>query len=92
MLFNCHDGPSVLWDIFEKFHSTQPSKQNNIEVSEQVTIQKFRNTTTMLQYIYFTYMKQNLSIFTCSETVLKPATQYCRDRVSNEQENTTRIA
>ena len=42
--------------------------------------------------IYFTYMKSNLNIFTCSETDLKPASQYCHCSVSNEQENTTRIA
>ena len=42
--------------------------------------------------IYFTYMKSNLNIFTCSETDLKPASQYCHCSVSNEQENTTRLA
>ena len=31
-------------------------------------------------------------MFTCSETDLKPASQYCHDSVSNEQENTTRLA
>ena len=78
LLFNCHYDPSVLWDIFGKLDSKQP-------------IQTFLNTRAILQYIYFTYMKWNLNIFTCTEDA-KPVSDYCRDSVSNGQENTTRIA
>ena len=60
LLFNCHYDPSVLWDILGKLDSTQPGlhKINKIIYTsrlEQVTIQTFRNTRTILQYIYFTY-------------------------------------
>ena len=52
---------------------SQPSTQNiqNIEVSEQVTIQTFQNTRAILQYIYFTIIKSNLNIFTFPEMDFK---------------------
>ena len=77
-----------------KLDSTQPAlhKTKRSLGSEQVTIQTFRNTRGILEYIYLTYMKENLNIFTCSETDLKPASEYCHESVSNEQENTTQIA
>ena len=59
-LFNCHYYPCVLWDIFRKLDSTQPAHhktKQNIEVSEQVTIQTFRNARDILQYKYFNIFK-----------------------------------
>ena len=46
----------------------------------------------ILQHMYITYIKENFNLFTCFETDLKPASQYCNDSVTHERQNTTQFA
>ena len=92
--FNDHSNRSALWDIFGTLAAPgQPPRMNTFYIrSKQVTIQTFRNTTAILQYMYFTYCISNNILMFYLLRDIKAASQYCNDNVTYERENTTQFA
>ena len=71
----------------------QPPRMNTFYIrSKQVTIQTFRNTTAILQYMYITYCISNKMLMFYLLRDIKAASQYCNDNVTYERENTTQFA